>query len=306
MKRVSIIALSALSLSALAICPSCSSMKEVEKAIANQVQLHPATTLQDVYKSFYQDEFGPGHMISDPEAVRAYMESELAADDYLPGEARTEPTGSEGRYTRVSLALVKEGVISEDELLEAFLAGAKSVSAEDLQAWKRKWPKICDAARWLGLKGYDRDRSMLDSLLSLPEGSYAVHHSRQYAEAYHPHYRIVETQLFEKLMEKNAYRIVDAEHFNQALRNPAVVALDVRTAEEYAEYHIPGIYLNIDVLKDDFAELVQETIPAGSTVAIHCRSGRRSKTAAKALLGLGYRVIELGGGINEWQAWSGN
>jgi len=291
---------------AVALSVSCSALKETEKAIARQVELHPEMTLQDVYKSFYQDEFGPGHMISDSAAVRAWLDSELAADDYLPGEVRTEPTGAAGRYVRVSLALVKEGVISEEELMEAFMAGAKSVGPDDLAAWKRKWPKICDAARWLGIKGYDRDRAMLDSILALPDADYAVHHSRQYVEAYHPHYRIVETQLFEKLMQKNAYRIVDAEHFSHALRNPDVIALDVRTAAEYAEYHIPGIYLNIDVLKDDFTEKVQASIPAGSTVAIHCRSGRRSKTAADILLGLGYRVIELGGGINEWQAWEEN
>ncbi|MDY3134231.1 MAG: rhodanese-like domain-containing protein, partial [Candidatus Egerieousia sp.] len=39
---------------------------------------------------------------------------------------------------------------------------------------------------------------------------------------------------------------------------------------------------------------------SATTVAIYCRSGRRSKNAAAILAKEGYKVIELAGGFNSW------
>lgn len=74
---------------------------------------------------------------------------------------------------------------------------------------------------------------------------------------------------------------------------------DVRTAEEYADGHIENT-LNIDVLKDDFQEKALITLPKDKTIAVNCRSGKRSKNAAKILVKNGYKVIELDEGYNGW------
>ena len=78
-----------------------------------------------------------------------------------------------------------------------------------------------------------------------------------------------------------------------------IVRLDVRTAEEYADGHIENT-LNIDVLKDDFQEKALITLPKDKTIAVNCRSGKRSKNAAKILVKNGYKVIELDEGYNGW------
>lgn len=75
--------------------------------------------------------------------------------------------------------------------------------------------------------------------------------------------------------------------------------LDVRTAEEYADGHIENT-LNIDVLKDDFQEKALITLPKDKTIAVNCRSGKRSKNAAKILVKNGYKIIELDEGYNGW------
>ena len=75
--------------------------------------------------------------------------------------------------------------------------------------------------------------------------------------------------------------------------------LDVRTAEEYADGHIENT-LNIDVLKDDFQEKALITLPKDKTIAVNCRSGKRSKNAAKILVKNGYKAIELDEGYNGW------
>ena len=99
---------------------------------------------------------------------------------------------------------------------------------------------------------------------------------------------------------KNDFRSVSVEEFAQVLTDTAVVLLDVRTADEHAAGHIKGTQLQIDVLKPDFDSLAVANIQEGSTVALYCRSGNRSKRAASSLSSKGYRVIELATGYNGW------
>lgn len=97
-----------------------------------------------------------------------------------------------------------------------------------------------------------------------------------------------------------AYDNADPNVFAARLTDPDVVLLDVRTADEYNEGHIANA-LNIDVKKDGFVEKVKSTIPAGKTVAVYCRSGKRSANAAGMLVGEGYKVVNLVGGIMAWK-----
>lgn len=39
----------------------------VTKAIEEQMNTYPESTLKDIYKSFFQDAFGPGHLIPESE-----------------------------------------------------------------------------------------------------------------------------------------------------------------------------------------------------------------------------------------------
>ena len=87
------------------------------------------------------------------------------------------------------------------------------------------------------------------------------------------------------------FRTLDVSDFETAIANDDIVRLDVRTAEEYAEGHISGA-INIDVLKDDFLKRASE-LPKDKDIALYCRSGNRSKKAAKMLSDNGYRVIEF-------------
>lgn len=83
--------------------------------------------------------------------------------------------------------------------------------------------------------------------------------------------------------------------------DPSIVRLDVRTPAEYAEGHIAGS-LNVDVTSPDFVQRVQQQVPKGKTIALYCRSGRRSKMAAAQLLKQGYKIIDLESGILGWMS----
>lgn len=98
------------------------------------------------------------------------------------------------------------------------------------------------------------------------------------------------------------FRTVDADEFEKALAADSVQLVDVRTAEEFSEGHITANKTrNIDAMKPDFMELAEKELDKGKTVAVYCRSGRRSADAARRLAGAGFKVIDLKGGIIEWQ-----
>lgn len=93
---------------------------------------------------------------------------------------------------------------------------------------------------------------------------------------------------------------VSALEFDKEIKADSVQLLDVRTPQEYAEGHIAGA-LNINVQSDDFQRVVEKELTKDSTILVYCRSGRRSMEAAEILNKLGYKVINLKGGIIEWK-----
>lgn len=98
----------------------------------------------------------------------------------------------------------------------------------------------------------------------------------------------------------SAFKSVEVEEFAKVIADTAVIRLDVRTPEEYAEGHIDNA-INIDVLNDSFESKAISTLPKDKTIALYCRSGRRSKNAAKILSANGYTVVELNSGYNGWK-----
>ena len=99
--------------------------------------------------------------------------------------------------------------------------------------------------------------------------------------------------------QSEGFKSLSVEEYAKAIEDTTIVRLDVRTAEEYADGHIENT-LNIDVLKDDFQEKALRILPKDKTIAVNCRSGKRSKNAAKILVKNGYKVIELDEGYNGW------
>ena len=96
-----------------------------------------------------------------------------------------------------------------------------------------------------------------------------------------------------------AFKSVSVEAYERIIADYSVVRLDVRTAKEFAEGHIPNA-VNIDVLQPNFIKKALATIPRNRTIAVNCRSGKRSKTAADLLAKKGYKVVELDSGFNGW------
>ena len=96
------------------------------------------------------------------------------------------------------------------------------------------------------------------------------------------------------------YENTDVKGFAELMDNQNVVVLDVRTADEFKEGHLVGA-MNIDQAQSDFIQKAKETLPANKTIAVYCRSGRRSANAAGRLAAEGYKAVNLKGGILAWK-----
>ena len=173
--------------------------QDIQKFINWQMETYPESRLLDIYKSCFQDYMGAEHLVSDSERVKAYLDQELETttlDDLLPWYY--EPCGIDSNYYRVSIRAIKEDIISEELLLDAFVRSANSDERPSVESWRDRWHVIIGTIdqMQLALPHYDEDKVFIDSILS--EGKYAISHSPEYREAYHPHYRIVERRIFEK------------------------------------------------------------------------------------------------------------
>ena len=176
------------------------SSQNIQGFVTKQMQTYPKSRLLDIYKSCFQDYMGAEHLVSDRERVKGYLDEELQTtsfDDLMPWYF--EPCGVNGQYIRVSIRAIKENLITEDVLLDAFIRSANSGKRPTVESWRDRWRKIVDTIDQLelNLPNYQQDRELIDSVLSV--GKYAISHSQEYREAYRPHYRIVEKLTLQEL-----------------------------------------------------------------------------------------------------------
>ena len=102
-----------------------------------------------------------------------------------------------------------------------------------------------------------------------------------------------------KVYGKGAVSSVSVEEFAAEIGREGVQLVDVRTAGEYAAGSIDGS-INIDVNSGHFGAEADSLLDKKRTVAVYCRSGRRSKKAAEILSMMGFDVVELDKGYKGW------
>ena len=98
--------------------------------------------------------------------------------------------------------------------------------------------------------------------------------------------------------EKTYRQITMREAVTMMEEETGYTILDVRTAQEYSEKHIPGAIniANESIGTEDIPELPDKD----QLILVYCRSGNRSKQASEKLVKLGYTNIVEIGGINSW------
>lgn len=108
------------------------------------------------------------------------------------------------------------------------------------------------------------------------------------------------SSFFSCQQQKEDFESLNVDEFDAYIQDESVQRLDVRTLAEYSEGHIAKA-ININVLDDSFVTMADSTLQKDKPVALYCRSGKRSKKAAKILAKKGYKVCDLHKGLNAWK-----
>ena len=83
------------------------------------------------------------------------------------------------------------------------------------------------------------------------------------------------------------------------LAQKGAFVLDVRTVEEWNEFHAPDSTL---IPLDQLPSRLNE-VPRDRQIVVVCRSGNRSQQGRDILLNAGFvQVTSMAGGLNEWRA----
>ncbi|MBR5174718.1 MAG: hypothetical protein IKW89_02175 [Bacteroidales bacterium] len=184
---------------------TCCQRSPKKAAIERQLRDYPETRVQDIYKSFCQDNLGPGHLIPNPQSAKDYLKRELRTFQEDLDSARYEapkimyyPVGDKGNYVRVDLSVVLDGLIDEETFLDAFIRSANEGHRSTEEQWVAKWKDLEKVIRkdFPNIPDAEKDLETIDSYLE--KGDLIMHHSKAFSEAYNPHYRIMARDIFEK------------------------------------------------------------------------------------------------------------
>jgi hypothetical protein len=166
-------------------------------AIERQLKIYPESRIQDIYKNFFQDKFGPGHIITDTAAAGAYLRNELESynlNDLSFRGPLLDTLGWEHRFVRVDLRAIKEGKLTYECFFNAFLRSMENLPLPSVEEWQEEWTAIVTVLEQMDTPvtrypDYEEEKKKIAARLAT--GDYTGHHSNFFSESYAPHYRII-------------------------------------------------------------------------------------------------------------------
>ena len=166
-------------------------METLEPILRAHAEKYPLMQPTDAVKLIYQNVFGGGHLIRDPEACRRMLHKEYAATAQAPGGALTESIGN--GMVRVNLKALEAHGYEVDRLCDDFIRSSQAHRGS-LEEFLAKLEML----RAVTAEGVFRfDSGALETYLEgyKAAGYPMVSHSPDYRAAYGPAYRIVMAEL---------------------------------------------------------------------------------------------------------------
>ena len=153
------------------------SSQDVVGFVNRQLDRYPKSRLLDIYKSCFQDYMGAEHLVTERDRVKAFLDEELKTttlNDLMTWYY--EPCGIDSCYYRVNIRTVKEKIITEELLLDAFVRSANSSRRPSLESWREKWHHILGTVDQMNfnLRNYQEDKRLIDSTLSVGQYAWAA------------------------------------------------------------------------------------------------------------------------------------
>ena len=156
----------------------------MKNAILNEKKLHPQAQPQDYIKLIFQSEFGPGHLISNPDYARNRLYDEWQQVKHMAPEAPQEIGGG---YVRLCIKGIDESRL--EEINTVFVASANEKSGND-KSFMKKLELFLQMAQE-GCFDFD-SRTANDAVDAyLKGGIRPTSHTENYHRHYTPAYRVV-------------------------------------------------------------------------------------------------------------------
>ena len=158
-----------------------------EEVLRFHAQKFPCMRPTDAVKLLYQNEFGGGHLIEDPQRSLGWLVRECAAVVHDAAAEKTTPIGN--GIVRVNLAALNTDVLPLEKLNEIFVRSSALVHGQ-LAVFQEKLTLLTDLTAQ-GAFGFSS--AELEEYLAayMKLGYPPVSHSQEFRDAYRPAYRVV-------------------------------------------------------------------------------------------------------------------
>ena len=178
-----------------------SQVRATEESIDYMVEKYSQGQIADIYKSFYQDTYGPGHLLGDSVSAKKYFMEEIS-DSAEWGGPDFEYTGNGQNFVRVNMDLVRKGVIPAEVYFDAFKGSLGQVEKPADEVWIEKWTQVDSI---INAKDYNfinekEDRALIKE--KMKSRKFTMHHSDNFNRIYNFHYRIISVPQFKILYDK--------------------------------------------------------------------------------------------------------
>ncbi len=160
----------------------------MKEYILKEYNLHPQAQVQDFIKLIFQSEFGPGHLIADPQYAYNRLITEWESVKDLPREDAQEIGGG---YVRLCLKGIDRRQL--EKINTAFVTSANRKTGNE-KGFTEKIDLLLDMIEKGRLPfDYNQSRQAVEEYMA--EGIKPTSHTKIYHRHYTPAYRVISAEL---------------------------------------------------------------------------------------------------------------
>lgn len=157
---------------------------------------YPEAEVQDLYKTLFQEHFGPGHIIANRDAALEMLLSEIESMPDGESEEITEYCGPDAAMLRINLRPALRDGLTPDTIVSMMLESMREIHPDTL-AFLEHWDHLLECSSQGRLPWKSDEFEHFEAGLD-PSGVEVMHHSPRFMRNYSPAYRIVLTSVYEK------------------------------------------------------------------------------------------------------------
>lgn len=166
------------------------SKSAIKKLLLEEIEKHPHSKVDDIYKFIHQASFGSEHAVKDTQAVRKWMEYEIANLNYSITDELIDYLSPDGNLVRINLRPFLKKGYDPNFLLDAFIKTANNYQGS-VKNFNFFWKTAKEFAK---AKKFTFIAERMDNFYEeqSKKGFPAIHHSNEYETEYQPAYRVVD------------------------------------------------------------------------------------------------------------------